>query len=110
MNKQKDYIDFEDLMKVDIRVCEVLEVRKIEGTDRLYEMLIDTGIDRRKVVSAIAHQFILDDLIDCCYPFVLNLKPRKIRGVESNAMILLSEDDKGKYYLLDGASIGSIVL
>ncbi|TXI85134.1 MAG: hypothetical protein E6Q38_00885 [Crocinitomicaceae bacterium] len=91
---QKSNISFEDFEKLDIRICKILSVEKVENTDKLYKMEIDTGIDKRIVVSAIAHQIKVDELLNESLPFVLNLEPRKIRGIESNAMIILGETVK----------------
>lgn len=96
MNQQKSNITFEDFNKVDIRMCKILSVEKIEKADKLYKLTIDTGFDNRVVVSAIAHVFNEDDLQDSYMPFVLNLEPRKIRGIESNGMIILCETKNTK--------------
>ena len=99
MSKQKETIAFEDLMKVDIRICRILTCEPVPKTDKLFEMTIDTGIEGeepRTVVSGIADQFNINGLIGFHFPFVLNLEPRKIRGILSEAMIVLSDVD-GKY-------------
>jgi len=88
---QKSNISFEEFEKLDIRICKILSVEKVEKADKLYKLEIDTGIDKRIVVSAIAQSFSEKDLLDQHLPFVLNLEPRKIRGIESTAMIILGE-------------------
>ena len=93
---QKPNISFEDFNKLDIRICKILSVEKVEKADKLYKMQIDTGIDKRTVVSAIAHQMSEDALTGQLLPFILNLEPRKIRGIESNAMIILGESNLTK--------------
>jgi len=96
MRPQKPNISFEDFEKLDIRVCQILSIEKVEKADKLYKIQIDTGFDKRTVVSAIAQSFMEKDLLNQHLPFVLNLEPRKIRGIESNAMIILGETANSK--------------
>lgn len=96
MTPQKPNITFEEFEKLDIRVCKILSVEKVEKADKLYKMEIDTGIDKRIVVSAIAQTFSEQDLVGHHLPFVLNLEPRKIRGIESKAMIILATSSISK--------------
>lgn len=91
MNPQKPNITFEEFTKIDIRVCHILSVEKVENTDKLYKMEIDTGFDKRIVMSSVADKIAVSDLLNQHLPFVLNLEPRKIRGIESSAMIILAE-------------------
>jgi len=112
---QKETITFDDLMKVDVRLGNVTEIEKVEGADRLYKLAVDFGeeIGVRTVVSAIANQMEQDQVLDKTFPFVLNLAPRKIRGIESQAMILLAtnanEDFIDFRYALE-ADKGAVVL
>ena len=111
MKPIKEEITFEYLNKIDIRICEVVAVERVEDSTKLYKLTIDTGSEKKTVISALADRFTPEDLLDCCFPFVLNLVPRKIKGILSEAMILLSEDEStGKYYFLDGSKPGSVVL
>lgn len=113
MNKQiKQEISFDDFMKSDIRICEVISLEKVSGKDKLYKLEINTGIDTRVVVSAIAHQFSPEQVLNKKFPFVLNLPPRKIAGIESNGMIILSSGSDDKYFYVgdESAEIGSIVI
>lgn len=96
MKPQKKNISFEDFEKLDIRICKILSIEKVEKADKLYKLEIDTGIDKRIVVSAIAQSFLEKDLLNQHLPFILNLEPRKIRGIESNAMIILGETVESK--------------
>ena len=107
----KSQITYEDYQKLDIRICAVLSAEKVEGKDKLYKLEIDTGIDKRIVVSGIAHQIATSQLIGYSFPFVLNLPPRKIAGIESNAMIVLAEGSDERLFLPGepGTEIGSIV-
>ena len=114
----KDLINFEDLMKVDVRMGQVIEAEKVEGADRLIKMKVDFGeeIGTKIVVAAVAHKGVTESkLIKEVFPFVLNLEPRKIRGIESQAMILMAENSNGDYIsLIPGVDneeiIGSKVL
>ncbi|TXI84801.1 MAG: methionine--tRNA ligase [Crocinitomicaceae bacterium] len=93
---QKDTIDFEDFTKLDIRLGTILEAEKVEKADKLLKLLIDTGIDKRTVVSGIAEHYAPEEVIGKTVQILLNLAPRKIRGIESQGMILMAEDAEGK--------------
>ncbi len=95
-SKQKPNITFEEFNKLDIRICKIISIEKVEKADKLYKIQIDTGFDKRTVVSAIAQSFLERDLLNCHIPFVLNLEPRIIRGIESTAMIILGETVNSK--------------
>jgi methionyl-tRNA synthetase len=97
---QKENIVYEDFMKLDIRVATVLEAEKVPKTDKLLKLTIDTGIDKRTIVSGIAQYYKPEDLVGKQFCFVLNLEPRKLRGIESQGMILSSEDSEGKLILI----------
>lgn len=88
----KSEVSFDDFMKLDVRLCKILSVEKVEKKDRLYKLKINTGFDERIVVSAIADIFKEEELLSKVLPFVLNLPMRKIAGIESYGMILLAED------------------
>lgn len=96
MTQQKPNITLEEFQKLDIRICKIIAIEKVEKADKLYKMQIDTGVDQRNVVSAIAQSFSEKDLLNQHLPFVLNLEPRKIRGIESTAMIILGETVQSK--------------
>lgn len=87
----KPEISFEDYLKLDVRLCQILSVEKVEKKDKLYKMEIDTGVDKRIVVSAIAQIFKPEELLGKTLPFILNLAPRPIAGIESRAMIILAD-------------------
>src|ERR1035437_9861090 len=91
---QKETISFEDFEKLDIRICTIMEIEKIPKTDKLYKMKIHTGIDERTVVSAIADKFSEEKLLHRNMPFILNLAPRTVKGIESQAMIILAEGNE----------------
>lgn len=111
-NSIKPIIDYDDYLKADIRMCEILSVEKIKGKDKLYKLEINTGFEKRIVVSGIAHQISSEQLLNKKFPFVLNLAPRKLGGVDSNGMIVMSEGSDGKFYSIgdDKTEIGSIVI
>jgi methionyl-tRNA synthetase len=92
----KDTIEFDDFMKVDIRTGTILEAEKVAKTKKLLKLKIDTGIDQRTVVSGIAEFYKPEDIIGKKVSVLVNLAPRKLRGIESQGMILMAEDKDGK--------------
>ena len=93
---QKDETNYDDFMKMDLRVGEILTAERMPKTDKLMVMTVDTGIDKRTIVSGIAQHFSAEELIGRKVTVLANLAPRKLRGVESQGMILLAEDPEGK--------------
>ena len=89
-------INFEDFTKLDIRVGTILEAKKVPKADKLLELLVYTGIDKRTVVSGIAKHYSAEEVIGKKVSILLNLEPRKIRGVESQGMILMAENAEGE--------------
>ena len=100
INPAKENIIFEDFTKLDIRVVTVLEAEKVPKTDKLLNLKIDTGFDERTVVSGIAGVYKPEDLVGKKICMIVNLPPRKIRGVESNGMILSAENQDGELCLI----------
>lgn len=96
MTPQKDTITFEDFTKLDIRVGKILEAEKVPKANKLLKLLVDTGIDKRTVVSGIAEHYTAEEVVGKQVSILLNLAPRKIRGVESQGMILMAENAEGK--------------
>lgn len=96
----KEMITYDDFSKLDIRVCTIEEAVKVEGADKLLKLTVNTGLDRRTIVSGIALQYKPEDLIGKQFCFILNLLPRKLRGIESQGMILSAEDPEGKLSLV----------
>lgn len=92
---QKEEITFEDFTKLDIRVGTILEAEKMPKTKKLLVLKVDTGIDTRTIVSGIAESFKPEDVIGKRVTVLINLAPRKLRGVESQGMILMTEDEGG---------------
>ncbi len=92
----KENIEFDDFVKMDIRVGTIIEAEKVAKTKKLLQLKVDTGIDQRTVVSGIAEFFKPEDIIGKQVSILVNLAPRKIRGIESQGMILMAEDASGK--------------
>ena len=97
---QKAETTFDDFMKMDIRVGEILEAEKVKKSDKLLKMLVDTGLDKRTIVSGIAEHFTPEDVIGKKVSVLMNLAPRKIRGVVSEGMILIAENSVGELSFL----------
>lgn len=93
---QKPEIAFEDFTKMDIRIGTILEAEKVEKADKLLKLLVDTGLDKRTIVSGIAEHYAPEEIIGKTVQVLMNLAPRKIRGIESQGMILMAEDAEGK--------------
>ena len=96
VNPQKETITYDEFMKMDIRVGTILKAEKVAKADKLLKLFIDTGIDKRTVVSGIAEYHKPEDLIGKQVSILVNLAPRKIRGIESQGMILMAENSDGK--------------
>jgi methionyl-tRNA synthetase len=96
VREAKGNISFEDFGKMDIRTGTILEAEKVAKTKKLLKLTIDTGIDKRTVVSGIAEYFEPSSLIGKQVSLLANLEPREIKGITSQGMILLAEDKDGK--------------
>lgn len=92
---EKDLISFEDFNTLDLRISTILEAEKVPKTKKLLKLLVDTGLDKRTIVSGIADQYEPETLIGKQVVVLLNLAPRELKGITSNGMILLSEDSNG---------------
>jgi len=93
---QKETIEFDDFTKLDIRIGTILEAEKVAKTKKLLKLKVDVGIDTRTIVSGIAESFKPEDIIGQQVSVLVNLAPRKIRGVESQGMILMTDTPDGK--------------
>ncbi len=96
LEPQKETIDFEDFTKLDIRIGTILEAEKVAKTKKLLKLKVDVGIDTRTIVSGIAESFSPESIIGQQVSVLVNLAPRKIRGVESQGMILMTDTSDGK--------------
>ncbi len=87
-------ISIDDFAKLDLRVAKVLSAEKIEGADKLYKLQVDMGSEKRQIVSGIAKHYTPEELVGKNVVVIANLKPVKLRGVDSYGMILAAADDK----------------
>lgn len=92
---QKPLIEFDDFAKMDIRIGTILEAERVPKTDKLLKLKIDTGIDIRTVVSGIAGSYAPEHIIGQKVSILVNLAPRKIKGIESQGMILMADLSEG---------------
>ena len=97
---QKPLISFDDFQKCDIRTATILEAEKVAKTTKLLKLTVDTGIDKRTLVSGIAEHYDPKEIIGRKILMIVNLEPRKIKGIESKGMILCAEDAEGKLSLV----------
>lgn len=93
---QKPNVSFDDFSKLDIRLATILEAEKVPKADKLLKLKVDTGIDIRTIVSGIAEHYLPEEIVGKTVSVLLNLEPRTIRGVESQGMILMAENEKGE--------------
>ena len=113
VSPQKAEVSFEDFSAMDIRTATVLEAERVPKTDKLLKLTIDTGIDKRVIVSGIAEYYSPEDMLGKQICILANLAPRKIRGIESKGMILMARQGDGKMRFItpaealnNGAEIG----
>ncbi len=97
---QKPTVTFDDFTKLDIRVGTVLECQKVPKTDKLLQFLLDDGMGKRTIISGIAAHYKPEDLIGKQVCFIANLAPRKMKGIESQGMILSVENADGSLSLI----------
>ncbi len=93
---QKDTITFDEFSKLDLRVGTILEAEKMPKANKLLVLKVDTGMDVRTIVSGIAESFTAEEVIGKKVTVLVNLAPRALRGVESQGMILMTENAEGK--------------
>ncbi len=109
---QKEMIQFDDFTKLDMRVGTILEAEKMPKAKKLLVLKVDTGIDVRTIVSGIAESFTAEEVVGKKVTVLVNLAPRALRGVESQGMILMTENSEGKLVFVnpddaDSASVGN---
>lgn len=117
MNKevdpQKDTITFDDFTKLDMRVGTIIEAEKMPKAKKLLVLKVDTGLDVRTIVSGIAESFSPEDILGKKVTVLVNLAPRALRGVESEGMILMTENANGKLVFVnpdeDGVENGETI-
>ena len=96
----KENVSFEDFGRMDLRIGTILTVEKVAKTKKLLKLTVDTGLDKRTIVSGIAEHFAPEQLIGQQALVLLNLAPREIKGIESQGMLLLAENADGKLSLM----------
>ncbi|MFM7663538.1 MAG: methionine--tRNA ligase [Bacteroidota bacterium] len=92
----KELISFDDFTKMDLRLGKVIAAQKMVNADKLLVLTVNTGIDERTIVSGIAMHYTAEEIIGKSVVVLMNLAPRKIRGVESHGMLLMAENEEGK--------------
>jgi methionyl-tRNA synthetase len=103
----KAEVSFDEFAKMDIRIGTVITAERVEKSKKLLKLQVDTGIDKRTVMSGIAEHFSPEDIIGKQVTILVNLAPRKIMGVESQGMILMAADKDGKLRLLQPNAVVS---
>lgn len=98
---QKETISFDDFSKLDIRIGTILEAEKIPKTNKLLKLKINTGDRTRTIVSGIAQSFKAEEVVGKQVSVLVNLAPRKLKGVESEGMILMTENSEGKLIFIN---------
>lgn len=97
----KPEIVFDDFAKIDLKVGTIVSAEKVEKADKLLKLQVDLGFETRTIVSGIALHFKPEDIVGKQVTVVTNLAPRKMRGIESNGMILMAEDAIGKLHFIN---------
>jgi len=101
----KPEIIYDDFAKIDLKVGTIVSAEKVEKADKLLKLQIDLGFETRTIVSGIALHYQPEAIIGKQVVVVANLAPRKMRGIESNGMILMGEDKSGKLHFVSPGEI-----
>ncbi|MFN8438318.1 MAG: methionine--tRNA ligase [Cytophagales bacterium] len=112
IKEAKPAVSFDDFTKMDIRIATILEAEKVPKTSKLLKLTVDTGLDKRTVVSGIAEYYKPEEVVGRQVCLLANLAPREIKGITSQGMILMAEDKDGKLSFvspIDTKTAGSIV-
>ena len=104
-NEEKEKIKYEDFQKLDLVTATILEAEKVKKTKKLLKLKLDLGYEKRTVVSGIAEFYDAEEVIGKQVVLLKNLEPRKIRGIESQGMILMAEDKNGKLVFVSPENI-----
>lgn len=108
----KELVSFDDFSKMDLRIGKVLEAEKVLKTKKLLKLLVDTGFDKRVIVSGIAEHYSPEEMIGKQVLVLINLAPREIKGIESHGMLLFAEEPNGTLKAMTAdtiATVGAIV-
>ncbi len=97
----KSEIVYDDFAKMDFRIGTITSAEKVEKADKLLKLEVDLGFEKRTIVSGIAMHFKPEDIVGKQVTVVANLAPRKMRGIESQGMILMAEDKSGKLHFIN---------
>jgi methionyl-tRNA synthetase len=97
----KEQIQYDDFAKLDLRVGTIVAAEKVPKADKLLKLQVDLGFETRTIVSGIAEHFKPEDITGKQVVVVVNLAPRKMRGIESNGMILMADDKAGKLHFIN---------
>jgi len=100
----KATIQFDDFAKIDLRTGVIVSAEKVEKADKLLKLEIDLGFEKRTIVSGIALHFKPEEIVGKQVVMVANLAPRKMKGIESNGMILMAEDKEGRLHFVNPAT------
>jgi len=98
LTELKPDINYEDFEKIDLRVGKILEAEKVPKADKLLKLTVDLGFEKRTILSGIAEYYQPEELVGKLVTVVANLAPRKIRGIESQGMLLMAGNDFGKLF------------
>jgi methionyl-tRNA synthetase len=101
----KPIIQYEDFAKIDIRTGVIIEAQKVPKADKLLQLTVDLGFEQRTILSGIAEFFTPEEVVGKKVAVVANLAPRKLRGIESNGMILMAEDASGKLFFVESGGV-----
>lgn len=106
-------IDFSDFAKVEIKIGHIMSCEPVEGSEKLLKLMVDVGESTpRQILSGIAKWFVPSDLLGKKLPFVLNIKPRKMLGFESQGMLLAADSQEGPVLLIPDSDLpaGTLVI
>lgn len=101
----KSLIQYEDFAKLELKAGTIISCEKVEKADKLLKLEIDLGSEKRTIVSGIAQHYKPEEMKGKQVIIVANLAPRKMRGIESQGMVLTAEDKNGKIYLLQPENV-----
>ncbi|NIP62115.1 MAG: tRNA-binding protein [Nitrosopumilaceae archaeon] len=92
-------ISYEDFSKLDIRIAKIISAEKITGKTKIVKGVVDIGTERRNVIIGGAQYYDIEDLLGKIVVVIVNLEPKKLAGIESNAMLLAADVDDKPYWL-----------
>ena len=92
----KPNVTFDDFAKLDLRTATVINAEKISKTKKLLKLLVDTGLDQRTIVAGVAEYYKPEDIVGRKVVVLINLEPRKIRGITSEGMMLMAQNKRGE--------------